>query len=117
MNLTQNMKPKEEPKDVDSDDDYDDKFKIYDTSDEVNIEKEYVDLHDNMKNLNDIIKIGEKYSSLIIENNKIKKEEEEKKENKKDKKRKSIKKRVLSTFIFLAMVEGYILKSLSCYNS
>jgi hypothetical protein len=85
MNLTQSMKQKEEPKEIDSDDDYDDKFQIYDNTDEINIDKDYIDINDKFESINDIIRMGEKYGDLV-EKSKLKKEDK-----KKDKKKYKLK--------------------------
>lgn len=60
---------KEDEKVYDSDEDYDEKFNIRDKSDDVHIEKNYVDLEIKINNINDLIKIGEKYN--IVDNDNI----------------------------------------------
>jgi hypothetical protein len=85
MNLTQSLKTKEPPKEIDSDDEYDDEFKIYDENDEINIDPNYVNMDDKLENINDIIKIGEKYQKLADKIKLTKTEKIEKKEIKKKK--------------------------------
>jgi hypothetical protein len=65
MNLGQSMKTKEQPKEVDSEDEYDDTFKIRDETDTIVVEKEYVNMDIQLNNINDIIKLGEKYKDLV----------------------------------------------------
>jgi hypothetical protein len=71
MNFAQSVKKKEDEKEEDSEEDYDETFKIKDDDDVIKMEKNYINMNNELVNLDSIISLGEKFQPLLKNGNYI----------------------------------------------